>query len=78
MKIVDQTWEITVGDWIYRLREFDRGVTVSRVPIDHVLWNHGVIRQIYDRDAGAFRSGVQSGPNVIFKNREQARAVIPE
>jgi len=54
LTVIEEVFETVQGEWIYRLRQFSRGVTISRVPIKSPLWNHGIIMQLYDRDAGKF------------------------
>lgn len=77
MKVIEQTLEFDGGEWIYRLRETNRGVMVSRVPEDSQLWSHGIIKQIYNLTLEKFVPASNSVPdNVWFNTLAEAQEVV--
>lgn len=87
LKIVEQTWETVKGQWIYRIREVKDAewraarfpaTMISRVPVDRPLWNHGVIRQMFDHSQGKFVPANMISRSVYFKTVEEAVAVIEQ
>ena len=76
LTVIEEVFETVQGEWIYRLRQFSQGVTVSRVPIKSPLWNHGIIMQLYDRDAGKFVPSTLVSKEAMFDTLEQAQSTI--
>ena len=87
LSIVEQTWETVRGEWIYRIREVQGAewragrfpaTMISRVPTNRPLWNHGVIKQMFDREAGKFVPASMVSRSVHFKTVDEAIAVIEQ
>jgi hypothetical protein len=76
LTVIEEVFETVQGEWIYRLRQFSRGVTISRVPIKSPLWNHGIIMQLYDRDARKFVPSTLVSKEAMFDTLEQAQSII--
>lgn len=75
LQIVECVREGEQGDWAYRFRENQHGVIIRRVPKDRLWWNHGVLVQMFDKDADAFLPSNVCGSNVYFSNLADARQV---
>jgi hypothetical protein len=76
--IVEQVFESTQESWIHRFRVVDGRAMVSRVPADRPLWNHGVIKQIFDRDVGRFVITINAGSNVWFNSLDDAIKAVDQ
>jgi hypothetical protein len=76
LTVVEQVFETVQGEWIYRLRQFSRGVTISRVPISNPLWNHSIIVQLYDRNFEKFVPSTLVSKEAMFDTLEQAQSII--
>ncbi len=75
LQTVERVLEGEQGDWAYRFRESKHGVTIRRVSKDRLLWNHGVLVQMFDKDADAFLPSNVCGSNVYFGSLADARQV---
>jgi hypothetical protein len=75
LQIVERVLEGEQGDWAYRFRETKHGVLVRRVAKDHRLWSHGVLVQMFDKDADAFLPSNVCGSNVYLGSLADARQV---
>jgi hypothetical protein len=47
LNIIETTYEVTIGNFIYRLIESGDQVRIKRVPKKDPLWSHGVLTQFY-------------------------------
>jgi hypothetical protein len=72
LELIEQTFEAKTPYWIFRFRVVGQAAMVSRVPADRPLWNHGVIRNVHDRDAGHFVIAIKAGTNVWFDSLDDA------
>ncbi len=78
-KTVEQVFEAEQGEWVYRFRQFEKGVTVSRVPKDSQLWGHGIIKQFYDKSLNQFVPTIKANMNsIVFKTMEEAVSAIEQ
>jgi len=76
LTVVEQVFETVQGEWIYRLRQFSQGVTISRVPIKSPLWNHSIFLQLYDRNFEKFVPSTLVSKAAMFDTLEQAQSII--
>lgn len=74
--VVEQVFETTQGDWVYRFRSNERGVMVRRVSKDNQLWSHGVLTQMFDQETNSFLPSHVCGFDVYFEHIDQAKAVV--
>lgn len=75
LKVVEQTYEVTRGDWIYRVRQNAQGCFVTRVPVDQQYWNHGVIKQMYDFSQRKFLPTIRAEVVVLPNMTAAIRAI---
>lgn len=80
-KVVSQTNEAIIGDYIYRLISSGLGVFVKRTPIqkDHPpLWSHSSITENWSISESRFLPQSISGLSEYFKDSDSAIKAIPE
>lgn len=76
LTLLEQVHQAAQGDWIYRFRANEQGVLVRRVHKDRVIWNHGVLVQMFDRKANSFLPSNVCGLDVYFRYMDEAIAVV--
>ena len=79
MKTVERVLETEpINGYIYRFHIHGIKTLVRRSPVDvlGVLWHHGVITEIYNRDTNKFQPSCASGGNVWFDCFEDARIAM--
>lgn len=78
LKVVSATYEVTVGEYLYRVVTGEGGTIVRRLKLEPgtvEMWSHGTKVETYDANVEAFEPQMVATPKK-FKNIGKALDVI--
>jgi len=77
-RTVQTVRETHIGRWIYQFHETPTGVWVKRTNASRPIWSHGVLVQIFDKEAQCFRPACVAGLDVMFNDLHSAEQAVWE